>query len=219
MATTWAKKWKRTVHRIVSIPDALTIRSYREIHGFLSPREAVALYQTARRVGPSGTIVEIGSWKGKSTYCLAKGLRSGRVIAIDPFNCFGDQESAKIYDQTKGEAPLIEQFRRNMATRGVLARVDAWQGTSGDFLERIAGVGGIDLLFIDGDHSIEGCDFDFRHYSPHLKPGGYLMFHDFDKTRAELGPTWVIDQRVRPSGEYEFVALYDTLWTRRKRRG
>lgn len=217
MATTLAKKWKRTMHCIVSIPDALAIRSYKEIHGFLSPREAVALYQTAQRIGPMGTAVEIGSWKGKSTYCLAKGLRSGRVIAIDPFNCFGDDASSKLYTATKGEIPLLEQFRHNMDQRGVLAKIEPWQGTSGDFLERIKTLGGLDLLFIDGDHSLEGCDFDFRHYSPHLKKGGYLLFHDFDKTREDLGPTWVINHRVRPSPEYEFVALYDTLWTCRKK--
>jgi MMP 1-O-methyltransferase len=217
MPTALAKKWKRTVHRFVSIPDALAIRSYKEIHGFLSPREAVALYQTAQRLGPDSVVVEIGSWKGKSTYCLARGLRSGRVIAIDPFNCLGDDASAKIYDQTKGEMPLLEQFRRNMTARGVLAKVDPWEGTSHDFLERIKTVGGIDLLFIDGDHSIEGCDFDFQQYSPHLKKGGYLLFHDFDKTREDLGPTWVINNRVRPSGNYDFVALYDTLWTCRRK--
>jgi len=216
MAATLVRKCKRTLHRIVSIPDALAIRSYKDIHGFLSPREAVALFQTAQRIGPKGTIVEIGSWKGKSTYCLAKGLRSGRVIAIDPFNCFGDGASAKLYAESRGEVPLIEQFRSNMAARGVLEKVDPWQGTSNEFLERIRTIGGIDLLFVDGDHSIAGCDFDFQHYGPHLKRGGYLLFHDFDKTREDLGPTWVINHRVRPSGQYQFVALYDTLWTCRK---
>ena len=166
---------------------------------------------------PGSTVVEIGSWKGKSTYCLAKGLRDGRVIAIDPFDASGDEASAKIYEKTGGEVPLLEQFKRNMEGRGVLSKIECWQGLSTAFADKIKALGPIDLLFIDGDHSIEGCDFDYLNYSPGLKSGGYLLFHDFDKTRENLGPTWVINNRVRPSGAYQFIALYESLWICRKK--
>ena len=217
MVTRLIKKCRRTAHRIWSIPDALTIRSYRQIQGFLAPREAVGLYQMARRLARASTIVEIGSWKGKSTYCLAKGQREGRLIAIDPFDASGDEDSARLYEKTGGEVPLLEQFRRNMDARGVLGRIECWQGRSTDFSEKIKTLGPIDLLFIDGDHSIAGCDFDFLTYSPYLQRGGYLLFHDFDKTRENLGPTWVINHRVRPSGEYQFIALYESLWICRRK--
>ncbi len=216
MATKFAKMCRRTVHRIVSIPDAIKIRSYKEIHGFLAPREAVGLYQMAARLGPNSTIVEIGSWKGKSTCCLAKGLRSGRLIAIDPFNAAGDEGSTEIYAKTRGELPLLEQFRNNMTQRGVMDKIEIWQGTSQDFADRIKTIG-IDLLFIDGDHSIEGCNTDYQLYSPSLKSGGFLLFRDFDKNREDLGPTWVINHHVRPSGQYEFIALFHTLWMCRKK--
>ena len=36
----------------------------------------------------------------------------------------------------------------------------------------------LDLLFIDGDHSFEGVSGDFRLYSPLVKEGGLIMFHD-----------------------------------------
>lgn len=35
-----------------------------------------------------------------------------------------------------------------------------------------------DLLFIDGDHSYEGVKEDFEMYSPLVKSGGYIVFHD-----------------------------------------
>ena len=47
--------------------------------------EAKRLYEPAQNCG--GPIVEIGSWKGKSTVCLALGSkvrRKGKVFAIDP---------------------------------------------------------------------------------------------------------------------------------------
>jgi predicted O-methyltransferase YrrM len=35
-----------------------------------------------------------------------------------------------------------------------------------------------DLLFIDGDHSFEGVKKDFEMYSPLVRKGGLVAFHD-----------------------------------------
>ena len=36
----------------------------------------------------------------------------------------------------------------------------------------------IDFLFIDGDHSYEGVKKDFEMYSPFVRKGGLIVFHD-----------------------------------------
>jgi predicted O-methyltransferase YrrM len=36
----------------------------------------------------------------------------------------------------------------------------------------------IDLLFIDGDHSYNGVKKDFTDYSPLVRKGGWIAFHD-----------------------------------------
>jgi predicted O-methyltransferase YrrM len=36
----------------------------------------------------------------------------------------------------------------------------------------------LDLLFIDGDHTYHGVRRDFQMYSPLVKPGGIVAFHD-----------------------------------------
>ncbi|MCX8006172.1 MAG: class I SAM-dependent methyltransferase [Burkholderiaceae bacterium] len=36
----------------------------------------------------------------------------------------------------------------------------------------------IDLLFVDGDHSFEGVSRDWENFSPLLKPGAWVAFHD-----------------------------------------
>ena len=66
------------------------IAAYKGIEGWLSEKEAFGLYSIANKLGAGSTIVEIGSWKGKSTYCLAKGLKNGKIFAIDPFNAEGE---------------------------------------------------------------------------------------------------------------------------------
>jgi predicted O-methyltransferase YrrM len=44
------------------------------IDGWLTPKEGQLLYDLARRAPGRGAIVEIGSWKGKSTIWLARDL-------------------------------------------------------------------------------------------------------------------------------------------------
>jgi predicted O-methyltransferase YrrM len=36
----------------------------------------------------------------------------------------------------------------------------------------------IDLLFIDGDHTYEGVKKDWEMYSPLVRSGGLIVFHD-----------------------------------------
>jgi hypothetical protein len=40
----------------------------------------------------------------------------------------------------------------------------------------------IDTLFIDGDHSYEGCKTDIEAWYPHMKSDGVILFHDCDET-------------------------------------
>ena len=42
--------------------------------------------------------------------------------------------------------------------------------------------GEISLLFIDGDHTYEGCKKDINAWLPHLKKGGQIFFHDCDES-------------------------------------
>jgi len=41
----------------------------------------------------------------------------------------------------------------------------------------------IDFLFIDGDHTYEGVKQDYEMYSPLVKKGGYIAFHDINDTQ------------------------------------
>lgn len=45
-------------------------------------------------------------------------------------------------------------------------------------LARVAHHGPIDLLFLDGDHTYDGVAEDWRLWSPLVRPGGLVAFHD-----------------------------------------
>jgi len=68
----------------------------------------------------------------------------------------------------------------------VLRRLFTEHGT-GENVELIVGdshdgtfqdIGEYDLLFIDGDHTREGCLADLANLVPGLVPGGHLVLHD-----------------------------------------
>jgi MMP 1-O-methyltransferase len=190
-----------------------SISQYTNIQGWLSEKEAYGLYNIATKLSINAKIVEIGSWKGKSTYCLAKGLKSGVIYAIDPFNADGEVGSSEEYSRKKGTKPLLNEFIAKMKFLNVLDKISILKGYSNEYVDYIDK---IDFLFIDGDHSIEGCNFDFEKYAPKLKKGGYLAFHDYYSDRNELGPTWVIKNKVAANKAYKFVNIYDSLWVAKK---
>ena len=64
----------------------------------------------------------------------------------------------------------------------------------------------VDLLFLDGDHSAEGVRDDFERYSPLVRSGGYVAFHDIGTTTQG---------RTRVEGEYERLGV-KRLWTELK---
>ena len=189
------------------------IQPYKQIDGWLTDREAYGLFSIAGQLKKNSIVVEIGSWKGKSTYCIAMGLNEGKIYAIDPFNAEGEVGSKEIYEHNKGEEPLFDQFKSNMDKLGVLDKIEPLKGYSNQFIDKI---NNIDFLFIDGDHSISGCEYDFIHYSPKVRIGGFIALHDFDFGRLDLGPTWVVNNRIKINGDFIFYKQYDSLWIAKK---
>jgi 23S rRNA U2552 (ribose-2'-O)-methylase RlmE/FtsJ len=47
---------------------------------------------------------------------------------------------------------------------------------------KVAFAGEIDVLFIDGDHSYEGCKADIDAWYPNMAEGGVMLFHDCDES-------------------------------------
>ena len=189
------------------------LTQYENIQGWLTPNEASGLFEVAAVLPKNSVVLEIGSWKGKSTWCIAQGLKKGIINCIDPFNTAGEEGSKEIYERTKGDKSLIEQFRNNIAGIPAKVKIKTHQGFSSEFT---GAVSKIDFLFIDGDHSIDGCKFDFINFHKEIEAGGFIAFHDYDPTRKDLGPTWVIENLILNNKDFEFYNQYDSLWVARK---
>jgi hypothetical protein len=187
----------------------------KDIEGFLSQNEAYVLYKIASTLQPNSIVIEIGSWKGKSTYCIAKGLnRSSRIFAVDPFDTSGDIDAKKEYDKNKGTLSLIFQFWNNMIKHHVTNKVIPCIGFANEFNDFLPSA---NFIFIDGDHSIDGCENDFLLYRDKLTGEKLLAFHDYYPSRKDLGPTYVIDKYLLNNEDWEVVTIQDTIAVFRKK--
>jgi predicted O-methyltransferase YrrM len=138
------------------------------IDGWLSDAQGCALFRAAAATTGRGHIVEIGSWKGRSTAWLAAGARlaGSKVYAIDPHT--GSREDPA--------AATLAEFHANLAGAGLADYVEALVMTSTDAARIVDGP--VELLFIDGDHSYEAVRHDAALWLPRLVEGGTVMFHD-----------------------------------------
>ncbi len=147
-----------------------------EVEGWMTPGQARRLWTCSRAVPAGGTIVEIGSFRGRSMIVLASAAEAGvEVVAIDPHagNDRGPQELSGFEDDA---AQDYEVFTANLAAAGVADRVRHVRKFSADALVDVPGE--IDLLYIDGAHRFGPALDDIRRWSAKVRPGGDLLIHD-----------------------------------------
>jgi predicted O-methyltransferase YrrM len=135
-------------------------------HGIASLRldEAVLLYRLVRDEQPR-TVVEIGRFRGGSTFLIASALGEDGVIHSY------DLETRQGHDGRALDSQLEAALERYGLRERVRLHVE-------DSRSAAPPAEAIDLLFVDGDHREEGVHADFERWSPHLAPGGHLLFHD-----------------------------------------
>ena len=177
------------------------------IPGLLGEAEAHLLGTVAACVPRGGAIVEIGSFKGKSTVVLSKiaahyGL--GPVVAIDPHNFNNAELEAH---RTSPEASSYDEFVRNLASAGVGDRVEIHRAYSTEIAPRW--IRPISFLWIDGDHSYAGAKADFDGFARHLVPGGVVAFHD--ALHEFAGPIRVFVEEVLRSDRYGAAGFVQSI--------
>lgn len=192
---------------------------FASIDGWLTVDEAIELYELARALPDEQPLaVEIGSWQGKSSICLATGLadkRRPRLCCIDPFDASGDAASADTYGARASRAGrgLRDVFEANLEAAGVRHVVDVHQGFSHEHAARWRDK--IDLLFLDGDHGYDAVKRDFLDWAPKIRPGGWLAMHDVVHAQHE-GPRRVVDELVRTDATWVDSRYVDSMFVARK---
>lgn len=147
------------------------------IDGWLTRNEAATLYGLAEKA--KGPIIEIGSWRGRSTAALALGSMAGPqqpVYAIDSFVGVPPLDRPTADGQQPGwRSSSPELLRANLDRAGVNGLVQIIAKPS---LEATGEVPECGLLFVDGGHEYPTAKADLEAYAPKVMLGGFLACHD-----------------------------------------
>ena len=177
------------------------------VPGFLNISEAFFLYQTAKTLGGSsreidqpkaGSVVEIGSYKGRSSVALALGIKhhptdTYKLYCIDPF-----------FDG-EVDSDLQSEFQQNITSAEVADIATSVPRYSIDAAKSWPPTEGISFLFIDGNHEYEFVRDDFLYWSRFLVPGGVVAFHD----PYLIGVRVALDKFLFGNDAYQQVCIID----------
>jgi predicted O-methyltransferase YrrM len=133
--------------------------------------EFIELLKIFQELNPK-YILEIGTANGGTLFCYSKlADPDATIISIDlPEGPFGGG-----YPEWK--IPVYQAFAKENQ-KLYLLRKDSHKQETLEEVKKILNGNQLDFLFIDGDHSYEGVKKDFEMYSPLVRKGGIIAFHD-----------------------------------------
>ncbi|HZB77254.1 MAG TPA: class I SAM-dependent methyltransferase [Solirubrobacteraceae bacterium] len=156
-----------------------------------------------------GRIVEIGSFRGRSTIVLRRAAAPGiELVAIDPHGG-GDRGPREIgADAARGDADH-EAFHANLRAAGVEADVRHVRRPSQDALGDVQAPH--DLLYVDGAHRYRPARADIERWGDRTAPGGTMLVHDaYNAVGVMLAQLWLLvpSSRWRYLGRTRSLAEY-----------
>ena len=163
----------------MSILYVPTIENALKIKGWMTQDE---LRWLAKEAANHFNIVEIGSWRGRSTRALADNC-SGRITAVDGFVGSPFDTPDGMWPDMAAQIPandpdyIYNEFMKNV---GYLAKVRTLRMLSLEgavFLHQECAQ--FDMIFIDAGHDYEHVKEDILAWRPLLAPGGLFCGHDY----------------------------------------
>ncbi len=201
------------------LPDDL-LAAARAAKGFMPDDEGRFLFERAVEAGhvrPSSTLLEVGTYCGKSAVYLGAAARTtgSTVVTVDHHR--GSEENQAgwehhdptLVDPSTGRMDTLPIFRRTIEDAGLEDVVVAVVGASATVarLWRTP----LALLFIDGGHGEESAHADYDGWARWVEPGWLLLIHDVFPDPADGGrPPYEVYLRALDDG-FEEVGVQGSM--------
>jgi predicted O-methyltransferase YrrM len=169
-----------------------------QINPLQVPDEMTKLLEITKKHQPK-YLLEIGTASGGTLFSFSKTASPhATIISVDlPGGKFGAGYyiwRIPYYKSFASKHQKIKLLRRNSHDPSTLNKVKSYLHNAQ-----------LDMLFIDGDHTYKGVKQDFELYSPLVRKGGLIVFHDIayhpPKTGVEVYRFWNEIKQKFPSQE------------------
>ena len=195
----------------------------KDVKGFLSDKEAKKLQELFLKVHHLGSVLEIGTYCGKSALNFSEVAKdvNGLIYTIDHHT--GSEEhqrgeeyhDSELFDERLKKFNTLPEFLNNLKSKKmakfIIPIIDKSQNASNFFSEKIS------LLFIDGGHSFETALSDYNAWKDKICSDGLLVIHDVFPNPKDGGrPPYEIYTLAKESKEFDDLGIYETLGVLKK---
>jgi hypothetical protein len=186
------------------------------IPGWLMPNEAEALYRLG--YDARGNVVEVGSYFGKSTYLIARGMADAgrddrRLVSIDVHYRGVDADTGRAQVFAEDAPSFLLRTMREQQLDHLVMHLVGWSHVAVTYLD----FANVEAVFIDGGHEYEDVCRDFLAVRGRVRAGTRSLFHDYNPEFP--GVVRAVDEHVRTDPGFEFLALTHSLFDCRMRTG
>ncbi|MEY4577624.1 MAG: hypothetical protein RL701_2327 [Pseudomonadota bacterium] len=182
---------------------------YKRLGAYQVDAEFVRLADQMAALKPRN-VIEIGTASGATLLMWAR-VASRRVISIDlPGGIHGGG-----YPSARGRLFKEFTFDRPGVSIELVRASSHEEETKRRALELLGGEY-VDVLFIDGDHRLEGVQRDFELWKDCVRPGGVIIFHDIVPHKhlkdCQVDVMWRTLKQTHAGQMQEIVASHDQGW-------
>lgn len=181
-----------------------------QVKGFLEPEEGHRLYELALVAAHRGPCLEIGSYCGKSAIYLGRACqeKNSTLFSIDHHRGSEEHQPGELYfnpelfNAFSYQVDTLPHFRQTLQMAELEDVVVPLVSVSAVAARNWATP--LSLVFIDGGHAHDTVLTDYESWSPHIVPGGYLIFHDIYPNPDDGGQApYEIYQTAIASGRFK----------------
>ena len=189
-----------------------------DVKGFLNDKEAKKLQELFLNVHHLGSVLEIGTYCGKSTlnFALIAKKIGGLIYTVDHHTGSEEHQLGEeyhdedLYDKRLKKFNTLPEFLKNLRSSNLDNFIIPIISKSSDASETFSEL--ISLLFIDGGHSLEAALSDYNSWKDKICSGGLLVIHDVFPNPQDGGrPPFEIYSKAQKSKQFEDLGIYETL--------
>jgi len=169
----------------VSTTKAEIVSKADKIEGWFRYEELAVLYELARKyLTKDDLAVEVGSWKGRSSFVLGSVCKEvgAKLICIDTFaGSVKEDQNYKEAEKMGGWDFMEKYIKKNLEGLPVEYMVEISEIAFNSFKDD-----SIKFCFIDGDHTDPVISQDLNNFWPKVKKGGLFAGHDYDTSCPDV---------------------------------